>query len=281
MPDLPAYIDPKTNAFSQKQHYRRLFFGVTARTVPVVIEELRRNVLPSYLAANQKCNGDIDRNSILRPFVGGCEIRAALAKHPDAEVEGRDLLRCLDSWATRWHLANPWVLNAAKDTLKSWARGEVVPPKLGTVFQFAFYETRYDRSELLAEVTIQDSWQFLQESWTSFEVRCTDAVAAALAEYRARIERLAQERGYVKAVRKRSGVSRTESNFSEAHFEWLALFQCKGLSVQELSNMEALRPNAMDADRLKDPEQTIRKAIRRTAILIGLELRGRRKPVMG
>lgn len=106
-------------------------------------------------------------------------------------------------------------------------------------------------------------WRAISESWKHFQTRAIKKYSEWLTrEYRPRIEKAMIELGHTPIQRKRG-----RSGPQDLHFQWLALYQCNGMSFEAIIK-EYSPPRGKQLD-----ESTIRKAVQNTAKLVGLRLR--------
>jgi hypothetical protein len=173
-----------------------------------------------------------------------------------------ELRESLLEWATAWRLEPEWCLEHALRTMYDWNQsphdleelmwqqgggGWVAPTKEDErrfVFEHPGWEPTYDhRKKIKEEITL------------AFKNR--------LEEYLDSIEALVSERGFVK----------TKSKNEREHFEWLACFQVKVMSYEEIR--DAFRPTADSGQQtyLSDDTKAVRKAVNELARFIGLPLR--------
>lgn len=179
----------------------------------------------------------------------------------------------LTAWATYWHLTDSWCLDAALAALKSWHKYPIdwgpgakleewkprriewkFSPAAGESVPFgAALEVDPDRLRLWYDSTHYPRQFFM---------------AAVLKEV-ARMVNAHCDR--VEALMRQKGLRRAPSKRDFRHFWWLARFQVKGESFENIAG------DSRSADRADVTEKVtadaVEVAVRRTARLIGLTLR--------
>lgn len=173
-----------------------------------------------------------------------------------------ELREILLEWAKAWHLEPEWCLEHALRTMYNWHQSPhdleqlmwqqgggswMVPTneeERRFVFEHPGWEPTHDHRKKIKEEIIQ-----------AFNKRLED--------YLDFIEALVLERGFVKTKRKNE----------RDHFEWLACFQVKAMSYEEIK--DAFRSSVDSGKRtyLSDDTKAVRKAVNELARFIGLPLR--------
>ncbi|MDW7730679.1 MAG: hypothetical protein SCJ94_11880 [Bacillota bacterium] len=205
-------------------------------------------------------------------------------KYPDTVFDWHDLRRnehdveinsdhealktALTDWGIKYHIAEPWVFDIVIDTLRLWYKYQDKPKYLLWHFkELSYYSSehakayRKEEQEYMRQISEEVVFKkdFLVQGWNRFKTsrkNYEELVKAELEQYLNELEAEAYTRD----------LPRTAEIRKAYHFNWLALYQVKGLSVSDITIMNQLNSE-------KTHESTVRKAIKKTATWVDLELR--------
>jgi hypothetical protein len=221
------------------------FTQAIERVVPEFFQRLRDTVYPSYA---RLAHGRAD---YWRPgwrFSTWCS-------HSDA---AQQLTPTLLDWARAFHLEREeWILEGALQTLSNWhqwpkSRDALV---LGGFRQYLAEPGRISDAE--HHFYFEDwGWDPSMISSATWLAQVKECFEKALDAHLHKMRELAQDRGMVAAV----------PLFSPEHFEWLALYQCGNLPLEDI----LARARAVSS------KSTISKGMHHAAELAGLEVRPKR-----
>lgn len=173
-----------------------------------------------------------------------------------------ELRESLLGWASTWHLGPEWCLEHALSTMYDWTQApgnleELMWQQGGGSWMVP---TKAEERRFVFE---HPGWEPTHEFRKKIKEEIIRAFNERLEEYLDSIEAMVSERGFVKTKRKNE----------REHFEWLACFQVKGMSYEEIK--ESFRSGADAGSRtyLSDDTKVIRKAVNELARFIGLPLR--------
>jgi hypothetical protein len=253
-----ALVTPDRKA----EYARSLFIQAVNRRVPKVAEALRTAVLPSYEAIPE----DIRTASSCGPRIQDlgtgdweCERDFVLWRNVEhhTELEIVAMRTALLEWSRRFHLESEWLLDTALFTLRLWDHRDAMALRLHLIrpglHRLPNAEVGYPFSIEERDFALRDSWEAGDESWKEFEIRVKKEFDCQLAEYRKRLLKLAQDRGWQEPPEIRS----------PEHFDWLALYQAAEKGPGEIKKELGFRGD----------NSRILKAIKSKAKLIGLSLR--------
>ena len=241
--------------------YRRQFLRALRLHAPEVYEDLRDSVLPAYSAIFDRENG-VDYTSDPYRHHELDDPRQILTASDTNYPERLALKEALVRWASKWNLAERWLLEHAVDCLSAtkqmlsppfsnllipgfrpWTAGIGFVPELQFVF-LADAVPSHDRP---------NRWQAeAGESWKEFETRIDAAFAAYKAEHmRAVMDWLVnQGQEFERAPqpkRDRLGIDKAKgASTGDEHFRWLVLHRVKGLSYAAIAGLlaeEGLTPS--------------------------------------
>lgn len=241
-----------------------LFLDIVQAHVPEVLQTLLSDVAPHY-PAFPSCPPDDPGTQERRPQGEG----QATAGSPSA----------LQRWARHWNLDVYWVHWTAHwtilrhyhplpssgpltghDTILCWEH-----PALGYRPPLTDAEVQH-RPDLALQLPTYKPWR---QKRKQVEGATRAAFDAYLTEYLDRLDQMMKQGGW----RKGKGKQRQE------HFAWLALYQVKGLTyeqVAQLAREEAAKGTCGVPPAY--PEKGVKREIKRTAKLVGLKLRGTSGP---
>ena len=198
---------------------------------------------------------------------------------PELETEFQNLkqrfpepIDALTDWATSFQISGRPVIQLVIESLADWKYHElkgftVNSGKWGVRVEYLADPERdskeWDLRILLGgsvdsldapvgfEFRLKRPWDPFQERWSQAEARIKQEFEAELAEYRQRVEELAERRGS-KAPRKRTPAE---------HFRWLVQYQIDGLSYAKIAEEHGKR------------RTTVSEGVQSAAALIELSLR--------
>jgi hypothetical protein len=252
---------------------RQLFLRALQQRVPQVSQTLRLEVLSLYTAVPKVVKADCSRGPTVQSVPGEFEKEPDLVLwnnvefHAEQTPEVRRMRDGLLQWSERFHLTSEWLLNAALYTLCQWDRYPIETLKL------IYRDGDPDRLRslpvdggLLCPFTLEErefrlhdgGWEAGYESWTAFQKRIRTAFKASLVGYEKRLKRLAENRKYTEPPEIRN----------QQQFDWLALYQSSFLSPKDIKKLLERETPPHHTE-----ENTIFKAVEKTADLIGLTLR--------
>jgi len=220
----------KTQVAGSVVAVRREFLNAVGRLVLHVLQDLRSHVLTCFQALFRIGVFPTDRDQsetgyIITPAVPGGPVVHALIRWRDsndvprwesefanvaADPARAHVKNAVDRWGAKWNLTDPWILDAALDTLVCWLQhpanddqnwhprpnflsGDNLPPRL----------------------VINEAWWF--QPWDDFHSRIQEKIAG----FKVMIEDFCARTGY-------DPDARVHGRYY--HYEWLALYQCKKLS---------------------------------------------------
>jgi hypothetical protein len=180
-------------------------------------------------------------------------------------------------WGGKWHLHDPWILDAAFRTLRALEHcptfDEYMPPYFMDLRDPSSHKPR-DLTELLEQnagelfegrlVGAERPLSFQHPEWypfwksrTAYEEQARKAFDEALRRHLDAREESAEQAGFMRSPEKRG---QFEAQALQ-HFEWLVRYQLQGRSRAEI------------ADEYNRARTSVSDALRNTANLIGLALR--------
>lgn len=260
--------------------HRYGFLRAIHKLVPEVLADLERDVLPAFRAmfGNHPRQELGERGapvlnesgvSIEMLWISWPSSREALEKKQDwygpswagdirgAQLDsvGRNFVDAMEKWAATYNLSSEAILEDAFTTIHVWLQN---PHRKRAWEPLGALWTR-DEVRNLPKLTIEDTWSF--ETWPTVEKRLMKQLAA----YKADVKRYAALIGF--------DLDRMRPDRS--HHQWLALFQCKGMSPEKIKAWHQ-NYNGQTVD-----PTTISHAVETLARRIGLErrpaMRGRRR----
>jgi hypothetical protein len=162
----------------------------------------------------------------------------------------------LSDWGTRWRLTMPWCEERAAYTMLLWRRE---PELAGERWALAGEPSirigglNFDER---AFVFRDYGWDPTAEPWSDARTRIRAAFAIALKAFQRDQEQLAHQRG----------ARRARSKHGAEHFDWLAYYQVRGWSYEQILD---------EYDRFE--RKTIEEGVKDAAKLVGLQLRAARR----
>lgn len=211
-------------------------------------------------------------------LLGWEDVRRASAEdgiYPDL-VPLRDALL---AWSERFNLREAWLLDVALDNLRLWSKHPRTARFL-SVAAWSFdsrrwqFPTEDERRVVVAAgdgITVTVEWNPLKESWEDLKRKLRKlrgllgSREREVEDHFRRVLESLEQRGYIKPP-----VKRNRSGSPLLHFEWLAMYQVKGMDYEEIAQAYT------DADPSGERAITtdaVRKAVEETAKLVGLQLR--------
>ncbi len=231
-----AYEQPDDD--QARTNLRLGFLRAVRDHAPEVLADLAGEPLARYRPVQQ-----FDRDNHLYQEL---ELEADILHHPLFQP----FWESLRAWGHRWNLVADWCLQRALLTLREW-----------TWWPEDANQDDWGHMGILTLLAIAPQecclvfghwgWHPELTTWSAAEREIREDFEAYLATYREGMERLARERGLVPAPAKRTA----------EHYEWLVLYQVKGLSYYQI------------AQRACRERQTVTDGVKSTAALIGLPLR--------
>lgn len=264
-----------------REHARMAFLNAVEREAPEALEQLREGVLPKFQAVPNRVKEsnsfgpEAERITNMDAYVSGKPPVSETFRRPDLllwkniDKHGKscrevELLKAaLVRWANDSNLFEPWLLDIALQTLFHWShRGHVLMVRSARGWGVV------PSTEIQAAANRQDppfqfthpAWKLeIFDSWEEYAHEATAAFNKALSGYRSQVRARAKATGdYVPPIR------------NHEHFDWLALYQCEKLSPKGIEQLLKSKQQFV-------PEDTIWKAVSKTAHQIGLTLRPSQK----
>jgi hypothetical protein len=208
------YVQPKPNGSLDRQaaSARWEFILALDRVVPDVLQKLRDEVYPKFAAEQHKGTPRVPEFT------------------PSIEA-------LLSDWARHFHLDSaPWIITGAKTTLARWHRAPAMldrftSPDDPQVYARNAYRGFYtpvaeyrEMSDAETRFNLDDpGWDPKFQPFAEWREYMESRFKEALRQYEARVRALALERGLIKVPL-----------YTREHFEWLALFQCGNLSLEQI-----------------------------------------------
>jgi hypothetical protein len=216
---------------------RLLFLRAVDFVAHEVLADLRESCCPALLELTTRKHADFPHHAPNSIFGWSVVTHARRAVW---------LMECLQEWSKRWHLSDPWCLDAASQTLTYWRTHK---PE-------GWYWRASSSSLYLLDIMEGRSNRFLPTpptlpSWNPEE--CTSS------KYLERASAI--ERRYVAEVERSSKLKPVSKKRSNAHFDWLAGFQVRCWSKNKMAKALGMSQSA------------VVEAIQSTAAFISLELR--------
>lgn len=253
--------------------HRYRFLWAVQEHVPEVLADLDRDVLPIFKALHRegplqevgetgtvvygKSGEQIAMLFIKWPSLTAAKKRGELWFGPTwksdfldvpLDADRLEFKGAMEKWAASYHLCAEPIVEDAFSTLCCWVAN-----------RYGIHRTWLPRgySRPAEEMTnaprlhLDELWAF--EPWSTIEKRLDEQIA----EYKSAIKEYSAQIGFdLDQVRDR-----------HEHYEWLALFQCKGMSP------ERIREWNRKPDHLKLVPSAISHAVKKIAKKIGLDLR--------
>ncbi len=223
----------------------RIYFLTAVRNhIPEVLEELYEHHLPLY-------------QKVGKPSVKWRQLEIG-------QGEIRELRDNILNWAKHWRLEAEWCLEVTLTTLYYWSwfdyKGK--PDLLmwqGSGNAWTAVLDHHERALFFEH----SGWEPTLDTRKKIKDEVSLAFNEHLEKYLDYIESIAAQRGFVKSKQK---------NEIE-HFDWLACFQVKGMSYEEVRDMFKHGATAEQMPYLSDDTKAFRQAINALARFISLPLR--------
>ncbi len=258
------------------------FLGTIAGLVPEVQGSLRDKVWPYYVTALRETRPR--RRRVRRWQARQAEWELWRWERGEWDFDADEVpgtishlrARALE-WARKWHLPDPWILDAAFRTLRALEHcptfDEYMPPYFMDLRDPSAHKPRnlaelleQDAGELFEErlLGVEGPLSFQHAAWypfwetrTAYEERARKAFDEALRCHLDAGEESATQAGFVRSPEKRGQFKARPLQ----HFKWLVCYQIQGRSRKEI------------ADEYGRAKTSVSDALRNTANLIGLTLR--------
>jgi len=248
---------------------RMIFLSKVEVLAPQVLEALRDDVAPHYLAAWEAPDDRFPTREHweLAPSFFRQDIATLAAEHPDASYSRlapfNDALR---TWSDQFHLADEWCAQVALHTLNDWARSSH-PVREPLRFRLPSFGGAVPEDPTPPDFRLPE-WSPTFETWAEVEERARAAFENALKQYREAGRAWAGGLGLEAAPTMKAPKDLDLS----AHFEWLVRWQVQGWTQPRIANEYKRRFGQDPAWKERDPK-SIASALRKTADLIGLTRR--------
>lgn len=271
---MSTYTHGRVRDSVMANRYR--FLGAVQELVPEVLADLERDVFPFFKALFRKePSGEPGESftpvwgdagaSVANLWTTWPSMRAAMDRGEiwlgpswALDVVGApfdsDRLKlkgAMENWARNYHLCSEAIEEDAFSTLCFW----LVSPRPGRVWWPRGYYRTMDEMANVPKLHIDDEWNF--QSWLLVNKRLQEQISV----YKSEIEKYCERIGFdLDRMRK-----------DRVHHQWLALYQCRGMSPEKIRDWELKHHQ-----RTIDPT-AVTHAIETLAKKIGLERRhGRR-----
>jgi len=268
----------------KKPPYRWLFMRAVAQATPEVLESLRDNAWKRYESSVARKYGfsawillGVERPPLsLRRRADVERLEPAEQKQPTEESLSFE--EALTVWVERFNLnINDRLFSwETIETLEWWSIDDSV--REGLQWAMFPYGVHDGLNLQVREVLFKtyEGWYPEEQYWSEFEPLITKRFKEYLAAYRKKVTAALVDAGKRPVpVKRRRGTRPNGGSASPTlHFEWLALFQCRGLSFGEIADCYPLEFRGEPKGR---DDSTVSKAIRETARLVGLKLRSERR----
>jgi hypothetical protein len=272
---MSTYTDGRVRDSVMANRYR--FLWAVQELVPEVLADLEREVFPFFRALYREQPSGGPRESgvfvwadsgasetlwITWPSFNEEHIKGELWMGPTwaADISGLQLdsdwvtfRDAMERWASTYYLCGESIMEDAFSTLCFW----LISTRVKRVWLPRGCSRTMDEMANVPKLHIDDAWNF--EAWPIVNKRLQEQISVYKSE--------------VKKYREGIGFDLERMRKSHAHHRWLALFQCKGMSPQQIRAWEY-----KTYQRTVDPT-AVSHAIETLAKKIGLERRpGRRGP---
>jgi hypothetical protein len=277
---MSGYIDARVRDSTMAHRYR--FLWAVQEHVPEVLADLNRDVLPLFrglhregplkevgeigTVVNGKSGEQIATLCIKWPSLTEAKKRGELWLGPTWKSDFLDVALdadrlefkgAMERWAARYHLCAEPIVEDAFSTLCFWIAN---PYGIHRTWLPLGYSRKAEEIANAPKLHLTEVWAF--EPWPAIKERLDEQIA----EYRSAIKEYSAQIGFDLDKMRRS----------YEHHEWLALFQCKGMSPTKIQQW-----NQKNNRRKVDPS-AISHAVDTLTKRIGLELRpSRRRPARG
>jgi hypothetical protein len=179
-------------------------------------------------------------------------------KHRQGLTSVEAVDQSLEEWARTWHLTDPWCKDWAHKTFQPWLlEGDALAwCPVSYFFDLSAIMDRYGFT-----FSYDDPWFPSDEPWSAYAGRVRQEFESALEGYRVCVEKIIDA----------EGEQIPRGSRSPEHFEWLALYQVKGMTYADIWRRFPLRDprGAPGTSRAS----VVEKACKRLASVIGLTLR--------
>lgn len=258
-----GYYYPEADGNVLAWSLRRQFLDTVRQIAPQVLVTLRDEVLPTYREAQPLVLNATPRRTLrVHGRRRGRRVNlfdSVLRSHwgPTIALSDRDfashtasLRDALIRWVDHFGLSAEWTLKVALATLRSWSRH----PEALEQLAWEHRRISWDAAVTGEEATFvfrHRYWDPASETWSDFWQEICAAFNEYGAFYRKKVEAIAESKGFRRAPQKRA----------QEHFEWLARYQMKRESLEDISSSVPIT------------RQAVSRAINELAGLIELPLR--------
>jgi len=272
---LTGYIDGRVRDSTMAHRYR--FLWAVQKHVPEVLTDLNRDVLPLFRALHREGSfKELGETGIVVRGKSGGQIAMLCIKWPssfEADKKGElwfgptwksdfldvaldaDRLKfksAMEKWASTYNLCAEPILEDALSTLCFWI---AIPHGDRRVWLPRGCSRTPEEMANVPMLHVEDVWAF--EPWPVVKERLDKQIA----DYKDAIKKYSAQIGF--------DLDRMRESYE--HHEWLALFQCKGMSPKRIREWNQ-NHNHRQVD-----SSAISHAIDKVAKKIGLELRSGRR----
>ena len=268
-------IDGRVRDSVMAHRYR--FLWAVQKHVPEVLADLERDVLPTFrtlfrdkprMEPGEACTFMLSESGVSTAtlWITWPSLQEALKTGENwirpswaADIRGAQLdpaglkfRDAMEKWAATYNLCSEEILGDAFSTLLFW----LVSSHPKRIWQLPGGFWTMDELVNAPKLRLEETWSF--EAWPTVEKRLLQQIAAYKSE--------------VKKYRETIGFDLENMRDSRNHHRWLALYQCKGMSPNQILNPDGKHDGNSDSSK-------VRHAIGKLAKTIGLPLRaGHRGP---
>jgi hypothetical protein len=248
MPRPNALVIDSDTYSHDTSRYRRQFLRAVHKTTPEVMEALRDELLPLF-----KTSALFRAVSAMFAWVEG-----EPKDQPATPAQIEAFKRVLNQWAEKFGLRDQWLLEVAVRTLNHWRKKS---DALGALYWAELPFTHPPLPPEDREIEFRHAgWRVETEYWSEFASRTNAAFKQHLRSYRETIRRNMSD----------LGLSLPPEIRNPEHYTWLALYQIRRYSPASIAEL-------LNSDQKTLLENTVLKAVKSTADLVGLTLRQPRK----
>jgi len=235
----------------------------------------------NFLAVIQKQHSQVLTDLAGEPFTEYCQwkrdtksVKQSLWDALQPVLESKelpaDLIRALSAWSEKYSLCADWVLDAALQAMRCWLKHSDTETGIGKEWGNEVLEAvipgpqeKYSVFRFEAPTYYQPLIHEFQRERKKIETRVKAEFKAA---FTAHLDRMEAEVKKMKAHPGKYGLAKPETKDNVRDFEWLVKFQVGKLEYEEIVTEHHDQGEHVEQD-------SVERAIRRTARLIGLRLR--------